>query len=85
MSFLVVKYDIASFADGVDYSDLSVASPVFIGNSYATFEAADEIAGEMCKSDGGEDIDIKLSNGRPYKGPRYVFRVAEDDKPPTEG
>ena len=38
----------------------------------------------MCLSNGGETVDLILSNDKPYKGPRYIYRVAEDDKPPEE-
>jgi hypothetical protein len=84
MSFWVVKYDVNSFVQGVDYSDMSVEPPHFIRPSYADYEKAVAVAEGMGKSNCGEDIDVILKNGKPYKGPRYVYRVAEDDKPAEE-
>jgi hypothetical protein len=84
MSFWVVKYDVASFKQGANYTDLGVEAPSFIRPSYATRERAEQIAEGMSKSNCGEDIDIVLSNGKPYKGPRYIYRVAEDNKPAEE-
>lgn len=80
MSFWVVKYDIKSFATGADYHQMEVASPLPIRPNYNDREKAEQIAAGMCLSNGGEEIDVVLKNGKSYKGPRYVYRVAEDDK-----
>lgn len=84
MSFWVVKYDVKSFAQEVDYSDLSVEPPHFIRPSYNEYAKAEQVADGMCKSNCGEEIEVVLKNGKPYKGPRYIYRVAEDDKPAEE-
>lgn len=84
MSFWVVKYDVTSFQKGASYEDLSVEAPSFIRPSYADYDTAQKIADGMCLSNCGETVDLILSNDKPYKGPRYIYRVAEDDKPPEE-
>lgn len=84
MSYWVVKYDVTSFKQGANYEDLSVEAPLFIRPSYAEYETAKQIADGMCLSNGGEMVELVLSNGKQYKGPRYIYKVAEDDKPPEE-
>ena len=84
MSFWVVKYDVTSFKKGANYEDLSVEAPSFIRPSYAEYETAEKIAEGMRLSNGGETVDLVLSNDKPYHGPRYIYRVAEDDRPPDE-
>ncbi len=84
MSFWVVKYNVESLKKGARYLDMGVEAPSFIEPSYADYETAARIAEEMCKTNGGEEIEVTLSNDKTYKGPRYIYKVAEDDRPPSE-
>lgn len=84
MSFWVVKYDVMSLKKGATYHDMGVASPLFIRPSYADIEVAEKKAAELSKSAGGEEVELVLANDKNYKGPRYVYRVAEDNQPPEQ-
>jgi hypothetical protein len=84
MSFWVVKYDVKSLEKGATYHDMGVASPLFIRPSYGDRAVAEKKAEELAKSAGGEEVELVLANDKNYKGPRYVYRIAEDNHPPEE-
>ena len=84
MRFWVVKYNVESLRKGASYLDMGVEAPSFIEPSYADYETAAKVAEEMSRSNGGEEVDLLLSNDKQYKGPKYIYKVAEDDRPPSE-
>lgn len=85
MSFWVVRYDIKSLKKGATYTDMGVESPFFMRPNYNFYECAEAKMNDLNKSaQGTETIEIELANGKHYKGPRYVYRIAEDDKPAEE-
>lgn len=84
MSYWVVKYDVMSLRKGANYHNMEVASPFFMRPSYGDREVAEKKAEELSKSAGGEEVEIVLANEKNYKGPRYVYRIAEDNLPPEQ-
>lgn len=73
----VVKYDLKSFEQGKDYSDLSVSAPEIVGSFESMSDARDAMT--RFRAEGlGEDIDITMANGRHYTGHRFLFDIAED-------
>lgn len=83
MAFYVVRYDLNSMAEdperpghAVGYTDPSVNAPEPLDPPYGDAGEARAKIEEMKSTGGGETIEITLANGKPYKGPRYMYCIA---------
>ncbi len=79
MSYWVVRYDVLSMAKDATYHDLKVEAPSFVQN-YNSLDDAGVKAKELNESAGGEVVELDLKNNKHYKGKRYVYSIAEDNR-----
>lgn len=85
MAYFVVRYDVTGMAE--DPENPGHAVPFMNGNdvvapqplepSYDTIEAAIAASNELSGSNCDEEVELTLANGKPYKGPRYIYRIGQ--------
>jgi hypothetical protein len=81
MKFWVTKYDVASFAaDTEGYKDMSVAAPSIVGDPFDDVALAQQKCDELSATEGGDEVEFDMKNGKHYKGSRYIYRIGESDK-----
>jgi hypothetical protein len=80
MKYWVVRYDVTSFGVGKEYTDLDVVAPAIVGEDYDDPQLAQNKCDELSASACGEEVEVDMKNGKHYKGPKYIYRIAESDK-----
>ena len=80
MKYWVVKYDVTSFAKDTDYTDKSVPAPSIVGEPFEDEAAAQQKCDELSATEGGDEVEVDMKNGKHYKGPKYIYRVGDSDK-----
>ena len=81
MKFWVTKYDVTSFAaDTEGYKDMSVAAPSIVGEPFDDVALAQQKCDELSATEGGEEVEVDMKNGKHYRGPRYIYRIGDSDK-----
>ena len=51
-----------------------------VGEPFEDEVSAQQKCDALSATEGGDEVEVDMKNGKHYKGPKYIYRVGDSDK-----